>query len=105
MWDYLDTPAGVIFFATMGVVFLWLKENASSAKGGQAPRNLRIFALADLVERLDLSENARWTIQFVIFVTLGTLAALAFAKPDNAIHGASAGMGWTAAFSRHTRTR
>lgn len=105
MWDFFDAPGWIIFFTALGAIFLWFKENAASTKSGQSPRNLRVFALAALIDRLNLSENVRWGIQLLIFVALGTVVALAFAKPTNAIQAASAGMGWTAAFSRHTRHR
>ena len=77
MWDSFDTPGWIIFFTALGAIFLWFKENAASAKSGQAPRNLRVFALADLLDRFNLSENVRWGLQLSIFVALGTVVALA----------------------------
>ena len=105
MWDFFDTQPWVIAFTAFGTIILWLKENATHAKSGEVPRALRVFALTGLIDRLKLSNEARWWIQFAIFVVLGTLVGIAFVKPMTVIQGASAGMGWTAAFSQHRQTR
>jgi hypothetical protein len=81
----------VVIAAASGCAVLWSKEG---------PNKLRIYALSDVVDRLPLSENTRYFIQFIVFVVLGTFASLLMIAPATARQAFAAGLGCTAALTR-----
>ena len=104
MFEFFDSPLGIVLFTAFGATMLWFKENAAVAKSGQMiAGSLRVFVMADLIDRFHLTENKRYSVLFALFVFLGTMVALGIAKPTNAVQGLSAGLGWTAALSYHQR--
>jgi hypothetical protein len=85
----------LIVSAAMGCAVLWSKDG---------PSKLRIYALSNLVDRLPLAENARYFVQFVLFVLLGTFASLLMISPTTARQAFAAGLGCTAALGKASKS-
>jgi hypothetical protein len=85
----------VIISAAMGCAILWSKDG---------PNKLRIYALSNVVDRLPLTENKRYFIQFALFILVGTFASLLMIAPVSARQAFAAGLGCTAAFARAAKS-
>jgi hypothetical protein len=68
-------------------------------------RKLRPYLLSDLIDTLPISENLRVWIEFVVFIGIGTVVAVALTRPSNQAQAFSAGLGWTGLVVRPTERR
>jgi hypothetical protein len=86
----------IIIASVAGTILLWCKEG---------PGKRRVYSLSELVDRLPLAENVRYTIQFFVFVILGTFIALLLTEPSDGKQAFAAGLGWTAGLSTTSAKR
>ena len=78
-------------FTFIGALILWCREG---------PGKLKIYYFSEIVDRLPLHPNARYFIQLLLFLTVGTIVGLALTQPVNPRQAITAGLAWTALFSK-----
>ena len=80
-----------VFYTGSGAAIFW-------AKWGRA--NLRVFALADIIELFcEKGSKRAIALEFTIFIALGSLIGIGLTDPVNAKQALAAGMGWTGFFA------
>jgi hypothetical protein len=65
---------------------------------------LRPFMLSDLIDTLHLEDRLRIWVEFIVFIMLGTVVAVAFTQPVSKAQAISAGLGWTGLVFRPSRS-
>ncbi len=86
----------IVISTVIGCMVLWAKEG---------PGKVRAYALSNVIDHLPWSENTRYLIQFLVFVSVGTFASLVLVGPSTARQAFAAGLGCTAALTRPAKKR
>ena len=80
-----------ILFTGCGVILLWSKMGR---------KGIKPYALSKLIELFRLSKRATIIWEFLVFLALGIIVAIAIVQPTNAPQAIAAGLGWTGMFTR-----
>jgi hypothetical protein len=73
-------------FTALGVLMLYSRWG----KNG-----LKLYIPRDIIRTLHLSEDHTCQVELLVFITVGTLVAMACVEPDTVRQSFAAGLGWT----------
>lgn len=82
-----------VLFTGIGAALLWAKMGRE---------RIRTFALSELIGLLKFSDRPATFLEFLVFIALGTLLAVAIVQPTNAMQAFAAGLGWTSLLTKDT---
>lgn len=82
-----------VFFTAVGVIVLWSKMGR---------KRIKTYALSRLIKVLGFSDRPAIVLEFLVFVGLGTVVAVAIVQPTNAQQAFAAGLGWTGLLTKST---
>ena len=80
-----------VAFTAIGVSVLWSKMGR---------KRIKAYALSRLIKLLRFSDGPTILFEFLAFVAIGTLVAVAIVQPSNAQQAFAAGLGWTGLFTK-----
>ncbi len=82
-----------VVFTAVGAAVFW-------GKWGRT--RLRAYLLSDLVNLLNIDDEWRSAIEFLIFLTLGCLVGIGVVRPTTPTQALTAGFGWTGFFTHRS---
>lgn len=91
MFEVPTYEVEAVFFTAVGVIVLW---------GKLGTKRVGVYALSALIKQLGIGGRSAVILEFLVFVTIGIVAAVGVVQPTNVAQAFTAGLGWTGLFTQ-----